>query len=147
MVGGWQVNGIYTWQHGFPITITAADLGGLNDTFGTNRANLVGDPNAGNPSVNRWFNTAAFEQPAPGVLGNLGRNTERGPGVNNLDLALFKNFSFTHGVQLQFRLESFNAFNHTQFSNVVTDLSASNFGVVTSARPARINQLGLKVIF
>ena len=44
LVGGWQVNGIYTWQHGFPITITAADLGGLNDTLGTNRANLVGDP-------------------------------------------------------------------------------------------------------
>ena len=47
VIGGWQVNGIYTWQHGFPITITAADVGGLNDTFGTNRADLVGDPNAG----------------------------------------------------------------------------------------------------
>ena len=92
VIGGWQVNGIYTWQRGFPITITAADLGGLNDTFGTNRADLVGDPNAGERTVNRWFNTAAFAQPAPGALGNLGRNTERGPGVNNLDLALFKNF-------------------------------------------------------
>ena len=50
VVGGWQVNGIYTWQRGFPITITAADLGGLNDTFGTNRADLVGDPNAGEPN-------------------------------------------------------------------------------------------------
>jgi len=36
LIGGWQVNGIYTWQRGFPITIIAADLGGLNDTFGTN---------------------------------------------------------------------------------------------------------------
>ena len=147
VVGGWQVNGIYTWQRGFPITIPAADLGGLNDTFNTNRANLVGDPNIGDRTVNRWFNTAAFEQPAPGVLGNLGRNTERGPGVNNLDLALFKNFYVTHGVQLQFRLESFNALNHTQFANVETNLSATTFGVVTSARAARINQLGLKVIF
>jgi Carboxypeptidase regulatory-like domain len=147
VVGGWQVNGIYTWQHGFPITVTAADLGGLNDTFGTNRANLVGDPNAGDRTVNRWFNTAAFAQPAPGVLGDLGRNTERGPGLNNLDLALFKNFTVTEGVRLQFRLESFNALNHTQFANVEANLSASNFGVVTSARPARINQLGLKVIF
>jgi hypothetical protein len=147
VVGGWQVNGIYTWQHGFPITIMAADLGGLNDTFGTNRANLVGDPNAGDRTVNRWFNTAAFAQPAPGALGDLGRNTERGPGVNNLDLALFKNFTVTQGVRLQFRLESFNALNHTQFANVETNLSAPNFGVVTSARAARINQLGLKVIF
>ena len=45
VVGGWQVNGIYTWQRGFPITVTAQDLGGVLDTFGTNRADLVGDPN------------------------------------------------------------------------------------------------------
>ena len=147
VVGGWQINGIYTWQRGFPLTITAADLGGLNDTFGTNRADLVGDPNAGERTVSRWFNTSAFAQPAAGVLGNLGRNTERGPGVNNLDLALFKNFTVTHGIRLQFRLESFNVFNHTQFAAVSTNLAAANFGVVTAARPARINQLGLKVLF
>ena len=147
VVGGWQVNGIYTWQRGFPITITAADLGGLNDTFGTNRADLVGDPSVDERKVDQWFNTAAFRQPAAGVLGNLGRNTERGPGVNNFDLALFKNFSFTHGMRVQFRLESFNAFNHTQFSGVGTNLAAGNFGVVTSARAARINQLGSKFLF
>jgi Carboxypeptidase regulatory-like domain/TonB dependent receptor-like, beta-barrel len=147
VVGGWQVNGIYTWQHGFPMTITAADLGGLNDTFGTNRADLVGDPNIGDRTVNRWFNTAAFAQPGQGRLGNLGRNTERGPGVNNFDLALFKNFPVTRGIRLQFRLESFNAFNHTQFATVDTNLAAPTFGVVTAARAARINQLGLKVLF
>jgi hypothetical protein len=147
VVGGWQVNGIYTWQRGFPMTITAADVGGLNDTFGTNRADLVGDPNAGERTVNRWFNTAAFAQPAAGALGNLGRNTERGPGVNNLDLAVFKNVPITEGVRLQFRLESFNVFNHTQFATVSTNLAAPNFGVVTAARPARINQLGLKLLF
>jgi hypothetical protein len=147
VIGGWQVNGIYTWQRGFPLTIVAADLGGLNDTFGTNRADLVGDPDAGERTVSRWFNTAAFAQPAEGRLGNLGRNTERGPGVNNLDLALFKNFTVTRGIRLQFRLESFNALNHTQFATVSANLAARNFGVVTSARPARINQLGLKVLF
>ena len=147
VVGGWQMNGIYTWQRGFPITITAADLGGLNDTFGTNRANLVGDPNVGERTVTRWFNTAAFAQPAPGALGTLGRNTERGPGVNNLDLALFKNFELTRGMRLQFRLESFNALNHTQFAGVSSNIASTNFGVITSARPARINQLGMKFLF
>ena len=76
--------------------------------------------------MNRWFNTGAFAQPAAGALGNLGRNTERGPGVNNLDLALFKNVSITNGVRLQFRLESFNALNHTQFATVSTNLTAAN---------------------
>jgi hypothetical protein len=147
VVGGWQMNGIYTWQRGFPLTIVASDVGGLNDTFGTNRADLVGDPNSGGRTVTQWFNTGAFAQPAAGALGNLGRNTERGPGVNNLDLAVFKNFAISHGVRLQFRLESFNAFNHTQFGNVSTNLTADNFGVVTSARAARINQLGVKLLF
>lgn len=147
IIGGWQVNGIYTWQRGFPMTIVAADLGGLNDTFGTNRADLVGDPKVEQRTVTRWFNTAAFAQPAAGVLGNLGRNTERAPGVNNLDLALFKNFDLTRGARLQFRLESFNALNHTQFAGVSTNIAARNFGVVTSARPARINQLGVKLLF
>ncbi len=97
--------------------------------------------------MTRWFNTSAFAQPAAGALGTLGRNTERGPTVNNLDFALFKNFGLSHGVRLQFRFESFNFFNHTQFDGVSTNLAAGNFGVVTSARPARINQFGMKLIF
>jgi hypothetical protein len=148
LVGGWQVNGIYTLQRGFPITIVAADLGGLNDTFGTNRADLVGDPDNRERSVTQWFNTSAYAQPPEGALGSVGRNTERGPGINNLDLAVFKNFDLPRGARLQFRLESFNALNHTQFSGVSTSVAAPRtFGVITSARPARINQLGLKLIF
>ncbi|HXW08537.1 MAG TPA: TonB-dependent receptor, partial [Vicinamibacterales bacterium] len=147
LVGGWQVNGIYTLQRGFPITIQASDAGGLNDTSGTNRADIVGDPDVGERTVRQWFNTAAFAQPGPGMFGTVGRNTLRGPGVNNLDFALFKNFTVTRGVRLQFRLESFNALNHTQFQGVSTNLTSATFGVVTSARAARINQLGFKVIF
>ena len=147
IIGGWQLNGIYTWQRGFPITIQAADLGGLNDSVGTNRADLVGDPDVSNRTITQWFNTAAFAQPAAGSYGTSGRNILRGPGVNNLDLAAFKNFEFGKGMRLQFRLESFNAFNHTQFNGVSTNLTSANFGVVTSARPGRINQLGLKFIF
>ena len=149
LVGGWQVNGIYTWQRGFPLTVTAADLGGLNDSFGTNRANQVGDPypSGFEQSINAWFNTAAFAQPAPGQFGNIGRNTLRGPGINNFDLALFKNFDLGMGSRLQFRFESFNAFNHTQFNFPVVNVADTRFGQVLSARPGRINQLGLKLLF
>jgi hypothetical protein len=149
LVGGWQVNGIYTWQHGFPITVTAQDLGGVLDTFGTNRANLVGDPKLSGSSqtIDKWFNTAAFEQPALGQFGNVGRNTLRGPSTNNWDLALFKNFDLPKDMKLQFRLESFNAFNHPQFNDPDTNVSSPRFGVIGSAKPGRINQLGLKFIF
>ena len=147
VVGGWQVNGIYTWQHGFPITIQASDLGGLNDTFGSNRADLVGDPDVGDQTVERWFNTQAFAQPGFGQFGTSGRNILRGPGINNFDFSLFKNFELGHDMRLQFRLESFNFFNHPQFNGVDTNVANSTFGVVNSARAGRINQLGLKFLF
>jgi hypothetical protein len=148
IVGGWQVNGIATFQKGFPITITAADVGGLLDTFNTNRANLVGDPDSGaTGTIASWFNKSAFAQPALGVFGDSGRNILRAPGINNFDLSLFKNFAITERMRLQFRLESFNAFNHTQFGGPVTNVTSPQFGQITSARPARINQLGMKLIW
>ena len=149
LVGGWQVNGIATFQRGFPITITAADAGGLNDSFGTNRADIIGDPYPGgfNKSIDAWFNTAAFAQPAPGSFGSVGRNTLRAPGINNLDLALFKNFDLARGSRVQFRFESFNTFNHAQFNAPIVNIADSRFGRITSARPGRINQIGLKLLF
>jgi hypothetical protein len=149
LVGGWQVNGIATFQRGFPITITAADAGGLNDSFGTNRADIVGDPypDGFNKSIDAWFSTAAFRQPAPGSFGSVGRNTLRGPGINNLDLALFKNFDVGRGSRVQFRFESFNTFNHAQFNAPVVNVADNRFGRILSARPGRINQIGLKLLF
>jgi hypothetical protein len=93
IIGGWQVNGIYLWQGGFPISVFAADLGGVLDTFGTNRADIVGDIHSGGGTVDEWFNTAAFAQPALGSFGGSGRSILRGPGINNLDLGFFKNFT------------------------------------------------------
>lgn len=146
-VGGWQVNGIVTMQTGFPFPIFAEDVGGLLDNF-SNRANLVGDPRSGfTRSTAQWFNTKAFQQPAAGVLGNSGRNILRAPGINNFDLSAFKNFQVVERLSLQFRVESFNAFNHTQFGTPVTNMVSPQFGQVTSARAGRVNQLGLKFVF
>jgi hypothetical protein len=147
VIGGWQVNGIVTWQRGFPLTIQADDLGGLNDTFGANRADLVGDPDSGGGTIDRWFNTDAFAQPGFGVLGNSGRNILRAPTTTNVDFSLFKNFGLGRGTNLQFRLESFNVLNHPQFNGVQTDMRNPGFGVINSARDGRINQLGIKFVF
>jgi hypothetical protein len=151
VVGGWQVNGIVTFQRGFPITILAADAGGLNDSFGANRANIISDPNPSGfeRSIAAWFNTAAFAQPAPGAFGSVGRNTLRGPGLKNLDVALFKNFDVGRGPHLQLRFESFNAFNTAQFSAPVVNVADPRFGQIIGTRLGsnRINQLGLKFLF
>ncbi|MEK7834178.1 MAG: hypothetical protein AAB401_24030, partial [Acidobacteriota bacterium] len=147
IIGGWQVNAIATFQKGFPMTITAADVGGLNDSFGTNRADLVGEAKLVG-QLTRWFDTVAFRQPAAGFLGTSGRSILRAPGINNWDTGLFKNFAITEKVGFQFRFESFNSFNHTQWGVPGRSIAnATTFGVITGARAARINQLGAKIIF
>ncbi|MBI1790168.1 MAG: carboxypeptidase regulatory-like domain-containing protein [Acidobacteria bacterium] len=149
VVGGWQVNGIVTFQSGFPMTISASDVGGLNDTFGTNRADIVGTPypSGFQRSIAKWFNTDAFRQPAAGFLGNSGRGILRLPGLNNWDTGLFKNFGITEQVSLQFRFESFNTWNHTQWGGPVRNVASPQYGQITSARAARINQVGLKILW
>jgi hypothetical protein len=149
LVGGWQWNGIITLQGGFPFSIGAADINGLVDSFGQ-RADQVGNPSPSgfNRSPAHWFNTAAFAQPAMGIFGDSNRNILRAPGVINFDLSVIKNFNITNRLVFQFRAESFNAFNHTNYytpDNNIQDGSA--FGVISAAAPARIIQLGGKLMF
>ena len=167
LVGGLSLTGIATFQKGFPFSIMASDLFGLNNTF-TQRANIIGNPNTGfTKSPTKWFNTAAFAQPLAGQFGTSGRNILRGPGINNFDMGIGKSISLFERVNLQLRLESFNTFNHTQYgidaasSSALGDAgldtnfndqaalgsSSDNFGKITSARPGRILQLGAKITF
>jgi Carboxypeptidase regulatory-like domain len=146
VIGGWQVNAIATFQRGFPMSITAADVGGLNDTFGTNRADLVGTAKL-TKTLNQWFDTSAFKQPAAGFLGTSGRSILRAPGIHNWDTGLFKNFVITEKLSFQFRFESFNAFNHTQWGVPVRSVADSRVGQILGTRAARINQLGAKLVW
>ncbi len=145
-IGGWQVNAIATFQRGFPMTVTAADVGGLNDTFGTNRADLVGTPKL-TKTQGQWFDITAFRQPAAGFLGTSGRGILRAPGINNWDTGLFKNFTITERLSFQFRFESFNAFNHTQWGVPIRNVADSRVGQILGTRAARINQLGAKLVW
>ena len=84
-----------------------------------------------------------------GTWGNLGHNALRGPGRDNWDMSLFKNFTLSEarGSRFELRLETFNTWNHTQFQNVDTGFGDTRFGQFTSAYNARILQLGGKVYF
>jgi len=71
-----------------------------------------------------------------------------GPGVNNWDFSVFKTFPLTaEGRALQLRFESFNFFNHTQFNNPGSSLPSGTFGIITSAKTPRQNQIALKFAF
>jgi hypothetical protein len=77
----------------------------------------------------------------------MGRNTLRGPGINNWDLSILKRIKFTEAKNLEFRSEFFNAWNHAQFLNPDLQGFSSTFGQITSARPPRLIQFALKFYF
>jgi hypothetical protein len=147
-LGGWELSGIGTMETGLPLFVT---LGGAQGSNGlaqaTNRPNINGSisyPQA----VNQWFNRGVFSLPAVGQFGNLGKGAVRGPGRDNWNLSLFKSFNFNErGSRLEFRFETFNTFNHTQFKDVSSSFSSSNFGAVTSTWDPRTLQLGMKLMF
>jgi hypothetical protein len=116
--------------------------------------NIVGNISEGRQLPDFYLNPAAFDFPrdAQGnrirVQGDAGRNTIQQPGINNWDLGLFKNFRIANRVNAQFRWETFNTWNHTQFGSANLSTSSPNFGRITSTRvgPRRM-QLGLRVTF
>ena len=113
------------------------------------RPDLVADPNIAPHTLANWFNTAAFAAVPAGQFHNgaSGRGVVRGPGFGRWDLSLFKNLKLSERVSSQFRLEAFNAFNHTNYNGINTTMTSSTFGQVNSARDPRIVQLGMKVNF
>ncbi len=150
-VGGWQVSGIVTLVSGEPLNV---NLGGVSGNISNTLPNSNNRPDRTGSivtphTVSSWFTNSAFSAPAPGTFGNLPFNALRGPGRDNWNLSLFKSFVFSEerGSKLEFRAEFFNAWNHTEFNNVSTSFSASNFGAVTSAHDPREIQLGLKLYF
>jgi hypothetical protein len=148
LLGGWEVSGIVTMQTGLPLNITQGGSQGNNGLANsTNRPDLVGTVSYPH-TVDEWFNTGAFVSPAIGAWGNSKRGIVRGPGRQNWNVSMFKSFVFNErGSRLEFRAESFNTWNHTQFRNVSTSFSASDFGQVTSVWDPRVFQLGMKLLF
>lgn len=183
LLGGWSVSGISSFFSGTPIDFTCG-VAGLATGIGgqSTRCNSLGklqikkgvvnDPEFGPTPT--WFDPNVIGQVTlgqlradgqPGMFGTMGRNPLTGPGMNNWDMALLKNFDLPwfgpERSRLQFRWETFNTFNHPQWMGVnagcgnLTPPGApcgdpqNNLrnGEVNSAFPPRIMQFGLKIIF
>jgi hypothetical protein len=151
MFGGWSAGGILTLTTGRPFNVTVS--GDPANAGQTDRANLVGDPNAvpGGRRVAEFFNTGAFQANAPFTYGNLGRNALIGPAFSNLDCSLMKEGTvlklWDQPLDLQFRFEFFNIFNHPNFGFPGSAFGTPTFGQLTNAAQGRKMQAGLKVIF
>ena len=128
VLGGWQVNGTYSWMAGQPFTPSYRDCGADRDT-GWCRPDLIGDYKTDNPSQFGWFKTTStpltangqvdgpWQRPQRAKFGTVGRNQIVGPSFSQWDMSFFKTVAITEQVKLQFRAESFNFANHTNLAN------------------------------
>ena len=150
LLGGWQTSGIWNWQSGFPLTISAGEDNAFSG-IGNDVADLVSKPGYTSGSrgqrIAKWFTTESFQTNAPGTFGNAGRNILIGPATFNVDFSLQNNIRFTERWRLQYRAEFFNVLNHPLLNNPGTTVTSSSFGRITSAGDPRIIQMGLKLYF
>jgi hypothetical protein len=160
LTSGWQISGITRFSTGFPVTLHSDGDNSLMGSIpnGVNNhsldlpdynglpLDLNGNPRNGLP----YFNLAAFSENALGTPGSASRRSFYGPGEINFDMALLKTLQFTESRSLQFRIEAFNAFNHTNFfgpAAVNGDINSTLFGQVVNAAPPRLMQAALKFLF
>jgi hypothetical protein len=149
IVGGWQVSGISTFKQGFPLSIAPAN-NTLGQYGGNRRPDIVGDVHVAHPTIDKWFNTAAFKDPTDEFsFGNSARyiSTLRAPGYQNWDLSIQKYWRFSDIARLQFRAEMYNAFNHANFYAPNQFSAQGAFGTISNAFPARDTQFGFKFLW
>jgi hypothetical protein len=150
-LGGWNISGVTALQTGFPINIEesgdyhsawcdayfyyyCADSPDTTNFHPKSLAPRQLRSYNGNPASNYWFDPTQFTAEPLGTFGNTKRNYFHGPGFNYTNMSLFKNFPLGRGETkyIQLRLESFNVFNHANFSNPDGNFLDGSFGAITS---------------
>ena len=166
ILGDWETSGVYTYYSGHPFQINENDgnHNSILDPYGYTTAtpNQVGAPRVvGDPDC--WFyasndsacaakapsgSTNAYAATAVGAIGNVGRNTLRGPGVDVLDAALLRNFPITEGWNVQARWEVFNVTNTPEFGQPNGNITSGGVASITSlAGDPRVMQFALRISF
>ena len=176
LIGGWQINPLYTLSSGTPLDFSTSGVNGLPDarpdliSYSTSSHTRLGGTQSG--AVNYRYFTGVFAAPpinaAGGYarVGTLSRNKFFGPGYDDLDMSAFKGFHVTDKVNAEFRAQVFNLMNHPQFSNpdttihdgynvpgtsnyIVSPLQNGGFGTVSGLRyeSQRELELGFRVSF
>jgi len=131
---GWQTNGLVVWNTGLPFSVTnltnrAGTRPGISNS---DRPNQIASVRLSHPSVTQWFNIAAFQGQTAGTVGNERRDQIYGPGLQRVDLSLFKTFNLTERFKLEFRTEAFNVLNTAQFAFPTASLGNAALGKISS---------------
>jgi hypothetical protein len=148
VLGGWDFSGITTIESGLPFTPNVSNAPLVYADLNQYRADQIGDPHVPNPNANLWFDPAAFTAPqSPGRNGDVRHNSFRGPRLINFDLALGKTFTLVEGKTLEFKWETYNAFNHVNLANPNPTVDITGAGQITAAATMRQMQFGLHFRF
>ena len=149
MAGGWQINSVSQLSSGQAFTVYEnGDIANIGVPSGYERPNLIGNPHPSHPTINEWFNPAAFAVPAQYTFGNVGRDSLRGPSYYDEDVSLFKTFPIRDLASIEFRAEAFNVLNLTCYSTPDPNLGDQQAGSVSSlsGNPRQL-QFALKLKF
>jgi hypothetical protein len=151
VIGNWNISGVISLDSGFPYSVVLPtdiqNIGTLGGRF-YEYPSVSGDPSLKHPTLQQWFNTAAFSMPAQYTVGNATRNLLRQDGFIDWDAAVQKQFAIKEGVFLEFRGEATNALNITIFGQPGSQFGTASFGQVTGARNSgRVIQLGFRMHF
>jgi hypothetical protein len=150
LLGGWQINGIFSAYTGLPFTVTASSAS-LNAPNNTQTADQVlptvsklGGIGTGHP----YYDPNAYAPVSAARFGTSGRNVLRAPAIFNTNLSLFRTFPINDRLNIQFRAESYNLSNTPHFAAPNANVSSGNFLVITSANTdQRQFRLALKLTF
>jgi hypothetical protein len=147
VVGGWKVTSVVTLGSGFPLTVGGEDTANIGNCCRPNRDFNI-STKLDNPTIDQWFNTAAYSRAPNGTFGTAGRSEIIGPGIENWDFSLSKEFHFAKSTYLEFRTEAFNLLNHPNWGDPTTGITNTSFGRISSTRTdMRQLQFGLKLVF
>ena len=159
VLDNWQLSGITTYASGLPqgINFSTTDNADITGGGDAGRVNMRANPilSRGQRSVDKWFNTDAFDRPGRGDFGNAPKDVFRGPGTSNWDISVIRKFPVTEQRYFQFRTEFYNAWNHTQFQFVDNNARFDpagrqvngQFGQVIANRPPRVIQFAVAFYF
>jgi hypothetical protein len=157
-LGGWQIAGVVNAQAGTIINNQGPSLSLNYDPIGlggdyTNRPDVSAKPRY-MKQPKQWFDTSVFSAPLPAWagsttdgFGNARKDIALGPGRFNFDTSLYKTFKIRESTSFEFRAESFNTFNHTEFNGIGPSFGSSTFGQATSTWDPRVLQFGGKFNF
>ena len=147
VVRGWELSGITEMQIGLPLAVTQTNgTGGFTGTQRPNQIAAAAFPRE-QRTLNNWFNQGAFTVAPAFTSGNEPRFAFYGPGINNWDTSLMRNFQVRESLRVQFRGEFYNTFNHPNFKNPNTTIGNANYGKITGDNGARVMEVALRFFF